>query len=187
MYLNNLLPPTNESLSSYNLRNKTDFAIPKARTAALQKTFFYHSSYLWNNLHSNVKSSVSLSSFRTKITETPSHVPHYYLTGSRIANILHTRLRHSCSSLNADLFCVNIIDFKSCDCGSEIENVHHYFLECPKFNRCRFQLMHELSNRGVTTFDLNTLLFGNDCYSYDVNQSISQAVQNYILSSKRFE
>jgi hypothetical protein len=46
-------------------------------------------------------------------------------------SILHTRLRHQCSSLNADLSKIFIINNFKCNCGASFEDAIHYFLECP--------------------------------------------------------
>jgi hypothetical protein len=55
----------------------------------------------------------------------------YYLLGSRKCNIIHTRLRHQCSSLGADLSRANITNNRKCLCGCPSEDVIHYLLECP--------------------------------------------------------
>jgi hypothetical protein len=43
-------------------------------------------------------------------------VSNYYVLGSRKCNIIHTRLRHQCSLLGADLFRANIVNDPSCGC-----------------------------------------------------------------------
>ena len=48
-------------------------------------------------------------------------VSNYYMLGSRKCNIIHTRLRHQCSSLGADLFRANIVNDPSCPCGCPLE------------------------------------------------------------------
>ena len=50
--------------------------------------------------------------------------------GDRKSQILHTRLRLKCSSLNNNLFLKNIVDSPICVCG-ESESNHHYLYECP--------------------------------------------------------
>ena len=68
-------------------------------------------------------------------------VSNYYLLGSRKCNIIHTRLRHQCSSLGADLFRANIISDPSCACGCLLEDAIHYLLECPLYTNARMQLI----------------------------------------------
>jgi hypothetical protein len=51
------------------------------------------------------------------------------MLGSRKCNIIHTRLRHQCSSLGADLFRANIVNDPSCPCGCPLEDAIHLY-EC---------------------------------------------------------
>jgi hypothetical protein len=53
-----------------------------------------------------------------------------------VLNVLHTRLRHRSSNLNADLFRVNLIN----DCGWVIEDAIHFFLECCLYVEAREHL-----------------------------------------------
>jgi len=50
----------------------------------------------------------------------------YYMLGGRKCNIIHTRLRHQCSSLGADLFRANITNDPSCPFGFPLEDAIHY-------------------------------------------------------------
>ena len=77
-------------------------------------------------------------------------IPEYYNESPRKLNILHTRLRHQCSSLNAYLSRIHVINNYKCYCSASFEDAIQYFLECPLY-------LNE------------TLLFGKDDYSYDVN------------------
>ena len=53
-----------------------------------------------------------------------------YPNGCRMLNVLHSRLRHRSSNLNADLLRVNLINDPGCVCGWVIEDDIHVFLEC---------------------------------------------------------
>ena len=53
----------------------------------------------------------------------------YYSYDCRVLNVLHTRLRHRSSNLNADHFRVNLINNSSCVYGWVIEDAIHFFLE----------------------------------------------------------
>jgi hypothetical protein len=48
------------------------------------------------------------------------------MIASRKCNIIHTRLRHECSSLGVDLFRASIINNPSCPCGCPLEDDIHY-------------------------------------------------------------
>jgi len=62
----------------------------------------------------------------------------------KLCNIIHTRLRHQCSSLGADLFRANIVSDPSCPCGCplEDEDAIHYLLECPLYE-CKNAIIYE--------------------------------------------
>jgi hypothetical protein len=49
------------------------------------------------------------------------------LLGSRKCNIIHTRLRHQCSSLGVDVFRANIVSDPSCACGCSLEGIDLQF------------------------------------------------------------
>ena len=70
-----------------------------------------------------------------------------------------------------------------CNCGASFEDAIHYFLECPLYLNERRTL---LSNCDDININIETLLFGNDKYSYDVNSKIFGKVRTFIDQSKRF-
>ena len=65
---------------------------------------------LWNSLEPNFKSMQTASNFKQTLRTNLCKVSNYYMLGSRTCNIIHTRLRHPCSSSGADLFRANIIN-----------------------------------------------------------------------------
>ena len=107
--------------------------------------------------------------------------PKYYNEGPRKLNILHTRLRYQCSSRNADLSRIHIINNYKCNCGASFEDAIHYFLEC---SLCLNEIRTLLSNCDDINIIIETLLFGNDDYSYDVNSKIFGKVRTFINQSK---
>ena len=109
--------------------------------------------------------------------------PKYYNEGPRKLNILHTRLRHQCSSLNADLSRIHIINNYKCNCGASFEDAIHYFLECSLYLNERRRLLNNCDDINI---NIETLLFGNDNYSYKVNSKIFGKVLTFINQSKRF-
>ena len=48
----------------YNLRNSEDLNLPKCRTAAAQRGFFYRATKAWNSLSNNTRTARSLRSFK---------------------------------------------------------------------------------------------------------------------------
>jgi hypothetical protein len=83
-----------------------------------------------------------------------------------MCNIIHTRLRHQCSSLGADLFRANIINDLSCP----LEDAIHYLLECPLYTNARMQLF--MSITPYTVISIENLLFGPDNLTDENNLSV---------------
>ena len=61
----------------------------------------------------------------------------FYNAGCRSLDIIHTRLRHRYSSLNADVFHVHFANDPSCICGCAFED---FILECCLCNAAREEL-----------------------------------------------
>ena len=89
-----------------------------------------------------------------------------------------------CSSLNADLFRVNLKQNASCNCGHPCEDCIHYFLECPQYNESRLLLFSELRTFNIS---IDLLLAGNENLTFDQNIMIFSAVHAFLKSTKRFE
>ena len=109
--------------------------------------------------------------------------PEYYNEGSRKLNILHTRLRHQCSSLKADLSRIQVINNYKCNCDASFKDAMHCFLECPLYLNERGTLLSDCDDINI---NIEILLFGNDDYSYDVNSKMFGKVRTFINQSKRF-
>ena len=121
----------------------------------------------WNNLTPEAKQTDSLNSFKHFLNRDKSYVPKYYYSGKGQLEILHTRLRMNCSSLNNDLYLKNITDSPLCRCGS-IENTYHFFFQCSYYTPQRALLFDAISRYcGIT---LHLLLFGDTSLSHDTNK-----------------
>jgi hypothetical protein len=102
------------------------------------------------------------------------------MLGSRKCNIIHTRLRHQCSPLGADLFRANIINDSSCHYGCPLEDDIHYLLEWPLYTNARMQLFMNITP--YTVISIETLLFGSDNLTDETNLIVFTIVQHiYIL------
>ena len=111
-------------------------------------------------------------------------MPPYYYTGNSRAQILHCRLRLKCSNLKYHLFLRNVIDSPLCACG-EIENNHHFLLECNFHSNSRRSLLSNL--RQITNnITVDTLLFGDNLLHDTDNTDIFFLVPKYIIDSGRF-
>ena len=78
----------------------------------------------------------------------------------------------------------NIIDSPQCVCGS-IEDTHLYLFVCQQFANLRRELLNSVSD--ICHPNLNVLLHGDPSLSFDKNKKIFQAVQDFIMKTKRFE
>ena len=183
-YLNDLLPNTVNAASNYNLRNRLNFEIPFVRLCSYENSFFPSTLKLWNELLLNIRNSSSVSQFKANVRSPHLKPPNYLYVGERKYNILLTRLRHNCSSLNSDLFNVNIIQYSNCSCGALTENVNHFFFECPLYTQQRNSLLAQLMPDNTVTLDL--LLNGNTLLDNDSNKNVILAVLHFIKSTRRF-
>ena len=87
-----------------------------------------------------------------------------------------------CSSLNADLYCKNIIPSPSCSCGG-FESAHHFFYVCPQLTAVRERYLGDALRNHTT----HVLLCGKPEFTNDENVSLFLKVQDFIIKSKRFE
>ena len=81
-------------------------------------SFMPYTTSLWNNLDLN---SLNISCFKSSIKENTIKSPEFYNEGSRKLSILHARQRNHCSSLNSDLFRINITNDPKYQCGAPFD------------------------------------------------------------------
>ena len=124
LYLPSLVPQSVSNISRYNLRNSNNLQTIDARTTLYFNSFLPSTIRAWNNVHEEAKHSDSINTYKCFLYKDKSHIPKYFYVGNRKAQILHTRLRTNCSSLNLDLFINNISDSPLCQCGN-VENAQH--------------------------------------------------------------
>ena len=98
-------------------------------------------------------------------------------------------MRMGLSGLNEHRHRYNLIENGLCDyCTSQIEDTHHYLLQCPRYNTPRQSLLHDLSlvpNLDITTLNANILLHGSDNNNV-VNRELLSVVQKFIARTQRF-
>ncbi|MES9881747.1 MAG: reverse transcriptase family protein [Sedimenticola sp.] len=180
-YLSNLLPQQVGNTTNYPLRNADHYQLPHARTAIYYQSFLPTTVRQWNTLDSNIRDSPSLSTFKSRIRGSPPDIPPYYYDGNRMGQIMHTRLRTECSSLNDQLFRKNLVISPLCNCGS-VETTYHFLFTCTRYSDIRNlhfnSLPHNVNERH--------LLSGIPGNSYEDNKNMFLTVQAYILDTKRF-
>jgi hypothetical protein len=179
-FLSSLIP--DQTNTRYNLRNSDNTAGIYARTSLYYNSFLPSTIRDWNNLPTEVRNLPTLSSFKNFLTRNKKRTPKYYYSGNRKLQVLHTRLRTKCSSLNYHLFLRNISPSPLCECG-QVESNYHFFFECYRYNLYRNELFIN-----IQAFDINLdiLLFGNPGLSDDDNSTIFSNVQSFIAKTKRF-
>ena len=158
------------------------------RTANARKSQYF-SSFLpssireRNALPEEQRNATTVTSFKYQLNQPSSSIPKFYYVGERQTQILHTRLRTKCSSLNYYIFLRNLTDSPFCRCGS-IENTEHYLLQCRLYQQQRVEMPNSVSQLCHVTLD--ELLSGDSSFSIDINSKIFSIVQKFIKDSKRF-
>ena len=179
-YLSDLVPQSVNTISHYNLRNDLE--------SVASGTNQYYNSFLpsvvreWNDLTNDVRQSDSLHSLKYNLNRERTMVPKHFYSNTRKAQILHTRLRTNCRSLNNDLYLKNS---PLCCCGA-VENTNHFFLQCSYYNEQRTKLLHSVALYQTVTLKLLHVLFGDGTLPLDINISIFNKVHKDILDTKRF-
>ena len=183
-YLSNLVPNTVGRRHDHNTRQTNNILNINTRTSLYSEYFLPSVIKLWNTLDQHIKSSESISIFKRQIKSQNEKVPIYFYVGSRLGQILHTRLRLNCSSLNSHLFFKNIVQSPVCNCG-EIETTAHYLFNCPRYNNIRQEFLSSLDDIPIQ-ISTHLLIHGSDQLSDEQNIFIFLATQSYIIKSKRF-
>ena len=111
-YLSSLVPPSISDSSSYNLRNANNLQTVETRTRQYYNSFLPSVIREWNSLSEETRNASSVSAFKSRLDQNvivPEILKYFYI-GDRRLQMLHTRLRTNCSSLNQDRFRKNISD-----------------------------------------------------------------------------
>ncbi len=175
------------------VRNNT-FAIPESDHDYYDKSFVPASIQLWNELPPEIRSIRSYKALKSKIKGI-SHIkiPEYYYYGKRTQNILHTKLRLGCSNLEADKFLIGLVPNDRCECDmNESETAKHFLLECGKNLVSKIKMMDTITDiiankNAQIALNIDLLLYGSKHLSYKENCSVFEAVQLFIMESKRFK
>ena len=182
-YLTSLIPLTVNEISYYNLRNSNYIRTVNARTSQYFSSFLPSSIRERNALPEEQRHATTVTSFKYQLNQPSYSIPKFYYVGERQTQILHTRLRTKCSSLNHYIFLRNLTDSPFCRCDS-IENTEYYLLQCRLYQQPRLEMPNSVSQLWHVTLDL--LLYGDSSFSIDINSKIFSIVQKFIKDSKRF-
>ena len=183
LYLSSLVPPLVQNASRYSLRNANNVQTVVSHTNQYFHSFLPSAIREWNTLSEDIRNVDTVESFKRRINQDMITIPKHFYTGSRQLQILHTRLRTGCSSLNNDVFLKNIVDSPLCACMSgDIENAEHYFLKCRLYDEYRLELYREVTQYSEVT--LNVLLKGKETLSVETNIDIFKTVQEIYTINK---
>ena len=174
-----------------SLRNHKNIATPRCKTERFRRSVIPRSLNLWNSLSITVINTPCYSTFirHIKTIYIQPKAPSWYSVGNRLPNSLQTRFRLNNSKLNCDLFKFNKTENPSCSCGYQTEDINHYVLKCPNYNKLRPALLAkavELTGNLDSTSITKLLLFGSSNYSDEINAQLMHAFQTYVVSSGRF-
>ncbi len=177
--------------------------IGKLKVIFLKKNKFYNSFYLkmirlWNTLQNDIRLMNNCSDFldcmhkRFQVHQYKKHNLFNYDT--EIDNI-YLKLRLQCSKLNADQFKFNFINNSKClQCQkNKEETIHHYFMDCTKYNNHRQILKNNISSlhekfMKLTNKQIIQIIQGtrdNDIEDY-IYKNIYQYIKLYVVTTGRF-
>ncbi len=196
LYLIDLLPKSVNERSYISLRTAQNITEYKCRTEKFRKSFFPSTVSLWNSIDLDSRNSISISSFKAKITNL-YHSLHYdkwlNFSLSRKASVFHTRLRLGHCALNDYLYRINCCNSPLCVSGLERETVKHYLLICPRFAAQRSNLLTSAAQVCGQEWLVSTdnekvkfMLKGSAQLSHKENCELFGIVQRYILDTCRF-
>ena len=81
-----------------------------------------------------------------------------------------------------------------CMCGDGVEDLLHYFLDCPPFSLIRDTLLYRVSvliGKSIHNFTnkkvVNLFLYGSKDYSFDTNNAILKETLIFIHKSEKFK
>ena len=170
---------------------------PVGHTNRYNHSFFPYCASEWNMLSESIKSSPSISTFKSALIKEirPTSQKTFSIRDNHGLSII-TRLRVDFSDLRDHRFrhsfnCTSA----TCSCDLESETTVHFLLRCPHFSQQRVCLLNTIGE----TLDIpdilffpdddlcRILLFGSNDHSDDINKTVLNATIRFIRATKRFE
>ena len=194
-YLKNILPATREQIAHHTLRNPTNISIPSSRLSSYRNSFIPCAVRTWNRLSHDTRSQPTLYAFKRAVMRECGiqKPPLFFSYGSKVNNILHTRLRLESSLLKAHLFSLypTKVQSAACACGFSFETNNHFFFHCPLYQVPRADLIRTLNNiihnfsHMTVKQKLDVILCGQGLGTSD-GLAVARTVQMFIVKSQRF-
>jgi hypothetical protein len=175
--------------TSYNLRNKNNLRIPQNQLELSKGSYFPKTSKEWNKLSIETKASMTLHSFKTKISPPIIRNP-YYKTHKGKGGVWLARMRMGLSALNEQRFTYNLIDNPLClKCGQKPETNIHFIWECQSYAQERVVMMERIRNEiGEQATSLNIIdILVHGKINKEQHRKTYDIVTSYISSTGRFK
>ena len=153
-YISCLVPQTFANIHDYNTRNASALPVVRTRTSLYYNSFIPSSVRLWNLQPDNIRLNPSIQALKYFLKSTFLQ-NHFTII---LGQILHSRLRMQCSSLNQQLYHKNIVDSPNSICGST-ESTTHYLFHCLRYTAQRQMYINSINVPINLTIEI--LLFGS--------------------------
>jgi hypothetical protein len=131
-YISCLVPQSFANIHDYNTRTASALPVVRTRTSLYYNSFIPSSVRLWSLQPDTIRLSPFIQALKYSLKSNTSSEPLYYYADSRLVQILHSRLRMQCSSLNQHLYRKNVVGSPNCICGLA-ESTTHYLFPCPRY------------------------------------------------------
>ena len=194
-YISAIIPNARANDIDRSLRNtKNILTQPYARTTSYTTSFIPSTTKQWNELPTELSQLVNAKMFSKKLLEikTPSKPSQYLMYGTKIGNVLHTRLRLGSSQLNVHKRAMGNDVSAACSCGNAREDTQHYLLTCPLYEAARLELHQSLTDilnfdfKRLTRHEQTNLLIHGSQLSQQTEKTVAFALQNFLLRTQRF-
>ena len=109
---------------------------------------------------------------------------------SRVKQVMFAQLRMGFSNLNAHLFNHGCTDNQSCSCGHNVEDCHHFFMDCHLYDELRtdtFQRIRLILPESIRTITTDLLLVGNTSLNFNQSTILQTLVINFVYNTGRFQ
>ena len=195
-FIKDMIPNTRSTDNPRTLRSTMLFvhSQPAARLSSYANSFVPKTTRNWNELPVELRKSVQYKQFKQSLHKIkgPSPPNPFLSHGSKLGNILHTKIRLLSSNLNAHKFAIGKASSPACSCGHRREDSNHFLLQCPNHATHRRALFQTLSSVLNTSFQnaskedqLQTLIFGAECNKSN-GMMVASAVQEFLFTTRRF-
>ena len=166
------------------------------KNSKYSNSFFPLFTSKYNKLENKIKS-LNTADFKEYIKNKikPQKYKHYS-GGSKLGNMLLTRIRVGRSLLNSHSYSIGMSETNTCKCNDTVaETPQHYFTQCPLYTEHRSTL-HDQVEQFIPQFrrlplkrQFDILIHGYDPSNHElknINIKIMISTQNFIFNTKRF-